>query len=260
MTISIQGTNSALSALETLAALQGGHAAGGTSAASQSAQTAPTTDSAATILSVSSGSAAPSLFGPDLATTASASDAAVASGSAIESLLTQMQQDAQSASDPSLSDGDRATLDANFQSGLAALGEAVSGASVDGLNLIDGSAGAASGGTDFSAGGSVIGLGANASLSDPTSAAAIAGQLGSAIGNVGQAVGQIAARGQAITDHMTVVAQAALSLQPGLSAAINGNLDADGANLAALQVQQTLSTSSGSIAGQSQSAILAMFR
>jgi flagellin len=264
MSISIQGANPAISALEALALQQQGRAAAGTSAAAAAANT----DHGGAILDVSGGAAAAaSLDGiSGILGSASAADVAVGAGGVVESLLAQMRQDAVSAADPSASSDTRATLDAGFQNDLAALSQTVSNASFNGVNLIDGSTGAAGAdgatlnGVDLTPTGPLIGLTAGASLTDPASAAGIASQLGQAIDNVGQAVGQIASQGQAIATHLSLVAQAGISLQPGLSNAINPGLNADGARLAALQIQQTLTTTSGPVASNTPQAILALFR
>jgi flagellin-like hook-associated protein FlgL len=264
MTISIQSSNPALAALEALALQQGGAANAGTAAGVTPATTTapPAADSAAAIVSVGAGPSSTSLSGGFLSS-ASAADAAVSAGSSIESLLGQMRQDALSAADPGLDSDARAALDTGFKANMASIGQAVAGASVDGLNLIDGSSGSGAGATlagiNLSIGGPLIGLASDSSLSDPAGAAAIAEQLGSAVDNVGQAMGQIAAQGQAIQTHLSVIAKAGLALQPSLGGAVNSSLGADGARLAALQVQQQLSASSGPVASQSQG-ILALFR
>jgi flagellin len=264
MTINIQSTNPALAALETLALLQGGAANAGTATATQTPETtaASPANTSAAILDISSAGASVGAQTGGLVTSSSASDAAVSAGGAIEGLLAQMRQDAVSASDPSLSSDARAALDTGFQADLSTISSTVAGASVDGVNLIDGStaAGATVSGVDLSIGGPLIGLASDSSLSDPASAAAIADQLGSALDNVGQAVGQLAAQGQALQTHLSLVAQAGLASQPGLAASVNTGLDADGARLAALQVSQQLSGSTGALASQAPQAILALFR
>ena len=265
MSISIQGANPALSALEALAAQRNGGAAAGPST---SAAASANSDSGSAILDVSGGAAAAaSLDGiSGILGSASAADIAVGAGSVVEGLLAQMRQDALSAADPSASSDTRATLDAGFQSDLAAISQTVSGASFNGVNLVDGSTGSAGAdgatlnGVDLTPSGPLIGLAAGASLTDPAGAASIAGQLGHAIDNVGKAVGQIASQGQAIATHLSVVAQAGIALQPSLSGAINTGLDADGARLAALQVQQQLTTTGAPLASNTPQAILALFR
>jgi flagellin len=202
-----------------------------------------------------------------LATSASIADAAVAAGTTVESLLAQMRQDAVSASNPSLDSGGRAALNTDFKANLAQIQQAIASASVGGVNLLDGSVNGAANvsaatltGVNLSLGGPVIGVGADASLTDPTSAATIAGQLGGAIDKVGQAVDQISAQGQAIESHLSVVAQAGLALSPGVAAGVNTASTRDGARLAALQVQQQLSLSGGAVANQAPNAILSLFQ
>jgi flagellin-like hook-associated protein FlgL len=260
MTLSIHGASAAaLTALDSLAPQTTDPGADASSPASAGSANA-------SVINLTSG--APTSLTGDLSDAASLADAAVAAGTTVEGLLAQLQQDAVSAADPGLSGDGRTSLNASFTSGLAQIQSAVAGASVGGVNLIDGSLGApiTAGGSvtltpaNLSLGGPLIGLDASASLSDPSTAATLADQLGAAIDSVGQAVGQIAAQGQAINGHLTVVAQAAASLSPSLAGAINGDLDGEGASLQALQVQQQLQSSGGSIANQSPLAILALFR
>jgi flagellin len=261
MSISIQGSAAAqLATLESLTT-QSGQATGAGATSLLNALTS-SQEASSSIIDISGGSAASAGVSAGLATSASIADAAVASGTTIEGLLAQMRQDAVSASDPSLDSDSRAALDSGFKANLAKIQQAISGASVDGVNLLDGSttgganvSAATLTGVNLSLGGPVITIGADASLSDPAGAAAIASQLGTAIDKVGDAVDQISAQGQAIESHLSVVAQAGLGI-----AGVNGGLDADGARLAALQVQQQLSLSNGAIASQGPNAILALFQ
>jgi len=262
MSISIQGSAAAqLATLESLTT----QASGGSGATSLLDATSGQSDSqsASSIIDVSGG--APGVSA-GLATSASIADAAVAAGTTIEGLLTQMRQHAAAAGDPGLDGGSRAALESGFKANLAQIQKAISSAGVDGVNLIDGSVNGAANvssatltGVNLSLGGPLIGLGADASLADPSTASAIASQIGAAIVKVGQAVGQISAQGQAIESHLSVLAQAGLALSPGVAGAVNGGLDGDGARLTALQVQQQLSLSTGGIASQSPNAILALF-
>ncbi len=256
MTISIQGSSAAvLTTLDPLAQ-QGGVAAGSSTAA-----TSPTTNAAESSSAFIdlSGLSTNGVAGPSssAANSASIADAAIASGSIVEGLISQMRDAAVSAADPNISSDARAALNAGFQSGLSQIQAAVSAAGVGGVNLIDGSASSqTSGGLatyNFSLGGPVIGVPAGANLSDPTTAASIADQLQAALGNVGSAVGTLTGQADSIQDDL------AGSFATGLSG-VDPSLDADGARLAALQVQQQLSAGSGSIGNQSTAAILALFR
>jgi flagellin len=264
MSISIQGSTAAqLAMLEALTTQPGAAAGtGATSLLDAIGQNDP--QNASSIIDVSG--VAPGVS-TGLATSASIADAAVAAGTTIEGLLAQMRQDAVTAANPGLDSDSRAALDTGFKASLAQIQKAVSSAGVDGVNLIDGSVNGAANvsaatltGVNLSLGGPLIGLAANASLADPSSATAIASQIGSAIDKVGQAVDQISAQGQAIESHLSVLAQAGLSLSPAVAGAVNGGLDGEGARLAALQVQQRLSLAGGSLASQTPNAILSLFQ
>jgi flagellin-like hook-associated protein FlgL len=182
----------------------------------------------------------------------------VASGSIIEGLLAQMRDAAASAADPSVNGDARAALNAGFQSGLSQIQAAVAAAGVDGVNLIDGgaSSGQAPAGLaafDLTPSGSLIGLPAGASLSDPAAAASLAAQLNKALGSVGQAV-------SALGDQADDLQSGFVSAMQSGSSSFDPALDADGARLAALQIQQQLSGGGGSIGNQAPAAILALFR
>jgi hypothetical protein len=235
---------------------------GGVAAGAPSAAISPSADAAApssTFIDLSglstSGAAGPS---SSAANSASIADAAIASGSIVEGLISQMRDAAVSASDPNISSDARAALNAGFQSGLSQIGAAVSAAGVGGVNLLDGSANSqtSSGGLatyNFSLGGSVIGVPAGANLADPSTAASLADQLQTALGNVGSAVSTLTDQANAMEDDF------AGAISSGASG-VDPSLDADGARLAALQVQQQLSGGSGSIGNPSSAAILALFR
>jgi flagellin len=262
MTISIQGSSAAALATLDPLANQASKAAAGTATRNPDATSGAATSASSTIIDLS-GLSTSGLGGAagGLASDASIADAAVASGSLIEGLLAQMRDAAVSASDPGVGGDARAALNAGFQSGLSQIQAAIGAAGVDGVNLIDGSAtgtahSQAPGGLsafDFSPGGPLVGLPAGASLSDPAASASLVDQLQTALGNVGQAVSTIA--GQADTLQAGFV-----SAMQGGSSSFDPTLNADGARLAALQIQQQLATGGGGISNQAPSAILALFR
>jgi flagellin len=253
MTISIQGLSAAgLAALDPLASQSSALAASATPPAD--AETAKPSSAIIDLSGLSPGALGPA---SSMASGASIADAAIASGSIIAGLLSQMRDAAISASDPSVSGDARAALNAGFHSGLSQIRAAIGAAGVDGVNLLDGSAnGQSSGGLatyDLSLGGPVIGVPADASLGDPAAAASLADQLQRALGGVGQAVSTITGQADAMQSGLAASAQVG-------SAGVDPTLDADGARLAALHIQQQLSTNGASIANQAPAAILALFR
>jgi len=265
MSISIQGSSAALATLESLTTQAG--AAAGAGALAQVAGAAAVPDGAAPIVDVSGSAAALGGVSAGLATSASIADAAVAAGSLVEGLLVQMRQDALGAADPSLDGDSRAALDQGFRTGLAQIQKAIASAGVAGVNLLDGSvtglanvSSATLSGVNLSLGGPVIGVGPDATLSDPAGSATIADSLAAAIDKVGQAIGRISAQSQAIESHLGLVAQAGQALSSGVAGQVNGGLDGDGARLAALQVQQQLTLTNASIGNTAPNAILSLFQ
>ena len=213
MTIAIQNTNASLAALEQLLGQsvggQGGSPVGGVPSQLLDSTGQPSADPGSTILDVSGGAtAALNGVAGGLADAASVVDAAVSAGGAVASLLTQLQQVAQIASDPSLSSDQLSQLNAGFQAGLAQVQQTVASASFDGVNLLASGQTSTNGAADslpsfdLSLGGPLIGVAADANLSDPGAAASLAAQLDASVQNVSSAVGQIAAQGQAIQNHL----------------------------------------------------------
>jgi len=270
MTINIQGSSSsALAMLEALTSQSSATSTSSTGASSALLDATSSGSTASSIIDVSGGAtSALSGLSAGLSSSASIADAGAAAGTSIASLLSRMRQDAVSASNPAVGTDTLAALNAGFQSDLQQITSAVSSAQVGGVNLIDGSisgqassqqaTGASLTGVNLSLGGPLIGLSTGDSLSDPTTAASLADQLGTAIDNVGQAVSQISAQSDAIQTNLELVAQAGLSSSG--SSLVNSNLDGDGARLAALQVQQQLSLGGESIGNQAPQTILSLFR
>ena len=226
------------------------------------------------ILALSDGlaSALPDESASSLTGAATLADSAVSTGNVIVDLLGRMRQAAANASDPSVAPDARKVLDASFQANLAKIGQVLAHASVDGVNLIDGSqsgdlqVGGNSGltatlsATDLSATGSLIGLSANAGLTDAGSAKDLAGQLDQAISTASAAVARISTQAQSIQGHLDLASQATWLSVSNSSGGLNSSMDQDGARLQALLVQQQLSADGAAVANQSPQSILALFR
>src|SRR5579864_2475029 len=259
MSISIHGSAAAQTALEPPTPQHLNPADAGAAALLNQAQTDAA--GAAPASSVVDISGLPAILGGEtraLVDSASAVDAAVAAGTTIEGLLARLRQDALSAADSRLPADSRAALDTGFKADLAGVQGAIAQAKVGDLNLLDGSASAdgsaGPSGVDLRLGGPLIGVAADAGISDPGQAGSLAEQLGAAVDNVRRAVGGLAAQGEAIQNHLAVLQQA------GLAATGGGGVDADGARLQALQIQQQLAASGGAIGNQAPASILALFR
>jgi flagellin len=274
MTISVQSSTAAAIALDALANAQTNATPTPADPAGLLQQGDSTLSDPSSIVDVSGGAAAASLSGlsASLAQAASIADAAATAGGGVVALLQRMRLAAQNAADPSVGADARTALNDSFVAALAKIGQLVGQAQVGGVNLIDGTVkgelstgDGASGavsltGTDLSAAGPLIGLSADANLTDPAAASGIADALGGAIERVRGAVDTISGQGQAIQAHLSVLAQASLALSPGQSGAVDTGINQDGARLQALLVQQQLSQAGASVANQAPQSLLALFR
>jgi flagellin len=205
----------------------------------------------------------------------SISDVATAAGQNVISLLNQLKQDALSAAnDSSLDSTSVQALNSNFQSVLGQITNTINSASFDGANLLngsstgnlnilasaDGSAFLTLSGQNLSLGGSVITVGATASLGTVTAAAAALSQVTASLTNVTTALADLGTQASQITAHTSFVSQLSDTLQVGVGDLVNANMGVESARLSALQVQQQLSIQALSVANQSPSAILSLFR
>ncbi len=256
MAIGVQTTNTALLALQTLNRLndasQSGQAAGpAPSDGGMDTSGSVVADASAQALSLDHLGAVTS--GLDRAS--SITDAALAAGQTVADLLEQM----------------KALAGGGSQTDLAALlsrvSAAVSGAGFDGVNLLDGSAGASvtvgsgSGGAvtlaayDLTLGGPLITVD---STTQNTSADLMAG-VDASIANVGQALGQIGDQKRQLQSHALFISRLSDVLALG-SGANAPPTSADGARLMALQVQQQLAAQSGGIANSAPQVLLSLFK
>ncbi len=256
MAIGVQTTNTALLALQTLNRLNDPAQSG------QTAEAAPSGDGVDASASVVADAGAQALSvdhlgavtaGLDRASTIT--DAALAAGQTVGDLLEQMKAHVEGGSQQ------------DFAGLLSQLSAAVSGAGFDGVNLLDGSAGAGvtvgsgPGGAvnlaayDFTLGGPLITVDA-ATLG--SSADVLAG-IDVSIANLGRALGQIGDQQRQLQSHASFISRLSDVLTRGSGTAAPPT-SADGARLMALQVQQQLAAQGGGIANSTPQILLSLFR
>ena len=204
----------------------------------------------------------------------SISDVAVSAGQSVSDLLNQLKAKVLSAVDPDVDDTSRAATNTDYQSLLKQIQAAVSSASFEGANLLDGSQGSgmkfmatadASGFVtlstqNLSLGGSIITLTAASSISTITAANAILSQVESSITNVNAAVATIGAQSNQVSNHSSFVSKLSDTLTAGVGALVDADEAAESARLTALQVQQQLGAQSLSIANNQPSLILSLLK
>ena len=179
-----------------------------------------------------------------------------------------------SATDPSDDANTLASLNTDYKSLLNQIQQAVSSASFEGANLLDGSQGtgmkfmATADATGFvtlstqnlSLGGSIITLTAASSISTVTSATALLAQVESSITNVNSAVATIGAQSNQVSNHSSFVSKLSDTLTTGVGNLVDADEAAESARLTALQVQQQLGAQSLSIANNQPSLILSLLK
>lgn len=267
MTLSVNANPSALLALQSLGVGVTDPQGVGGAAAASGADAAASSDSIYADLSPGAVSTAQDSVTAGVARATSIADAALSGGSAVAGLLEQMKAQATEAADPSLGSADRSTLNTDFQGLLQQFHGLLQGASLDGVNLIDGSQSSSlavptgSGAltltpTNLSLGGPQVTVAATASLGTATAASSVLSQIEASLANVGASLSTLGSQADQLD------AQSLLGSVNNLfaSGSLNSDPSSDSARLMALSVQQGLSVQSAPIVNAQSSAILGLFR
>jgi flagellin len=269
MTLSVN-TNSALNVLVNLNLVDTPQSQGATAPASTGTVSSASPSFLSVTQGTTSGQAGISLVQASLDRASSIADLASASGQSVADLLSQIKAKVATATDPSLSTAARTALSADFSTLVGQIGAVVSGASFDGVNLLNGASSAdvkflagSDGSTaasltpqDLTVGGPNIVLGADASIATPTAAAQTLAQVNQSLININGALSDLGTQAGQISDHSGFVSL----LSNGAASATGDASDADGAQLQALQVQQQLTLQGGAIANAGPQYILSLFK
>jgi flagellin len=200
-------------------------------------------------------------------------DVAMSAGQQVSDLLTQMKAKALAASDTSLDATSRKALNEDFKSLRDQITKVVSNADFNGVNMV------ASGGTtvyalandsgsskltvaaqDLSLNGGNVTITATASFNSASTASAFIGTIDSSIANVNTALTKLGTGSNALASHLKFVGSLQNSLTTGISNLVDANMAAESATLQALQTKQQLGVQALSIANQSTSIMLSLFR
>ena len=200
-------------------------------------------------------------------------DVAMSAGQQVSDLLTQMKAKVLAASDTSLDTTSRQALNEDFKSLRDQITSVVNNADFNGVNMV------MSGGTtvyalandsgsmkmtvlaeDLSLGGANVTLTAAASFNSAYSASAYIGVIDSDVTNVNTALTKLGTGSNALSAHLTFVKNLQNSLTTGISNLVDADMAAESATLQALQTKQQLGVQALSIANQSTSIMLTLFR
>jgi flagellin len=202
-------------------------------------------------------------------------DVALSAGDSVSDLLSQMKEKALAASDTTLDSASRSALNDEFKSLRDQITKVVSNADFNGSNMIksggttvkalansDGSSVLTVAAQDLSLGGSVLtsSLGTGATIGTQATASAMIGTLTTAIANVGAALGKLGTGSKALDSHLTFISKLQDTLDAGVGNLVDADLAKESAKLQALQTKQQLGVQALSIANQSSSSLLSLFR
>ena len=198
---------------------------------------------------------------------------ATSAGTSVSNLLNQLKSIALSASDNSLDATSLAAYNTQFKSILGQITQVVNNSDFNGVNMIDAGgttlyALATSSGSqltvaaqDLSLGGAAMGaLTATSSIGTVTLATNMVATIQTAIVNVNSALGELGTGSTALQNQLTFVQNLQDTLDSGVGNLVNANMGKESAQLTALQTKQQLGIQALSIANQSSSTLLSLFR
>jgi flagellin len=203
-------------------------------------------------------------------------DVAIAGGETVSDLLLQMKEKALAASDSSLDAASRTALNEDFISLRDQIGKAVTNATFNGINMLDGSSGtpttiaalADDSGTskltvqaqDMSLNGTILNLTTTASIGTQTIATPMINTITAAIASVSTALSKLGTGSKSLTSHLTFIGKLQDSIDAGIGNLVDADLAKESAKLTALQTKQQLGVQALSIANQMPQTIMSLFR
>ena len=204
----------------------------------------------------------------------STTDVALSAGESVSDLLLQMKSKALAASDKTLDTNSRIALNDDFKSLRDQITKAVQNADFNGANMVS------SNGVDIQAlanadGSQVIsvaaqnlalgstnlaGITATSSIGSQTTAASMIDTVNTAITNVSSALSKLGTGSKALASHLSFVGKLQDTIDAGVGNLVDADLAKESAKLQALQTKQQLGVQALSIANQSSSILLGLFR
>lgn len=197
-------------------------------------------------------------------------DVAISAGESISDLLLQMKEKALAAADAGLDTTSRTALNDEFKSLLGQITKAVANAEFNGGNLLK------QGGTTIKAlansdATSVITVAAQtltitalaiatSSLNTKTLASTAIGLINTAITSVSSKLSKLGTGSKALGSHLNFVGKLQDTIDAGIGNLVDADLAKESAKLQALQTKQQLGIQALSIANQSSSILLGLFR
>ena len=200
-------------------------------------------------------------------------DVALAAGGNVSDLLLQMKEKVLAASDQSLDSTSRAALAEDFKVLRDTIKKTVDNAEFVGTNMlktgginvralanVDGTSVITVRAQSLAVGGPNITFTIGSTISTATLASNVLSRLNTSISKVNMTLGVMGAQSKAIGLHLTFVRKLQDSLDGGVGNLVDADMAKESAKLQSLQTKQQLGIQAVSIANQSTSSILSLFR
>jgi flagellin len=197
-------------------------------------------------------------------------DVALAAGDTITDLLGKMKEKALAASDTSLNTASFNALKADFESLRDQVTKAASNAKFNGVSIADGSTTkltflANSDGSGFTVNAKTLtlaglGLTASSTFTSASAAKTMIGTIDTALQTATNKLASLGTSSTGLDTHLTFVGKLQDSLDAGVGNLVDADLAKESAKLQSLQTKQQLGVQALSIANQSSSSILSLFR
>jgi flagellin len=200
-------------------------------------------------------------------------DVAISAGETVSDLLLQMKEKALAAADASLDTNSRTALNEDFKALRDQVKKAVDNAEFNGINMVK------SGGTTIAAlansdasskitvaarslslGSGGLNVGTAASIGTQSAATSMIATLNTAITDVSTKLSQLGTGSKSLGSHLEFVGKLQDSIDAGVGNLVDADLAKESAKLQALQTKQQLGVQALSIANQSSSILLGLFR
>jgi flagellin len=200
-------------------------------------------------------------------------DVGISAGETVSDLLLTMKEKALAASDTTLDTASRTALNDDFKSLRDQIQKAVDNAVFNGANMVktagttvmalanaDATSVITVAAQDMSLAGSNLGLATTSSIGTQTLANSMIATLNTAITNVSSALSKLGTGSKSLASHLTFVGKLQDTLDAGVGNLVDADLAKESARLQALQTKQQLGIQALSIANQSSSILLGLFR
>ncbi|MFZ5718296.1 MAG: flagellin [Pseudomonadota bacterium] len=200
-------------------------------------------------------------------------DVAISAGETVSDLLLQMKEKALAAADTSLDAASRTALNTEFTALRDQISKAVANADFNGVNMVknagvsiaalanaDASSKITVAAQNLSLGGGVVSVTATTTITTVATASAAIALVNTSIANVSSALSKLGTGSKSLGSHLNFVTKLQDSIDVGIGNLVDADLAKESAKLQSLQTKQQLGVQALSIANQSSSILLGLFR